>query len=106
MHTCMSPVLGVPPAISRILISTYTQPTLAMSAAISRPASSTSLSSLTLHDAQGYTRAGAGSLFAASPELQMELEVAAKAILADKVICSYVEPLCTAMMHSKESADM
>ena len=102
----MSLVLGVPPATSRILIATYTQPTLAMSAAISRPASLTSLSSLTLQDAQGYTRAGAGSLFAASPELQMELEVAAKAILADKVSCRYVELLCTAVMHSKESADV
>ena len=56
-----------------------------MLAAISRSASATSLSSLTLHDAQGYTRGGTGSLFAASPELQMELEVAAKAILAAKV---------------------
>ena len=54
-------------------------------AALSSAASSQSLSSLTLHNAQSYTRAGTKGLFSASPELQLELEVAAKAVLTDKV---------------------
>ena len=53
--------------------------------AMSSAASSQSLSSLTLQNAQSYTRAGTKGLFSASPELQLELEVAAKAMLAEKV---------------------